>query len=38
MIELGGGIELEVFGSPSATLRDAIADLQPAIYAHAQGK
>ena len=38
MIDLGGGIELEVFGSPSAALREAIADLQPAIYAHAQGK
>jgi len=38
MVELGGGIELEVFGSPSATLRDAIADLQPTVYAHVQGK
>jgi quinol monooxygenase YgiN len=38
MIDLGGGLELEVFGSPSAALRQAIAELQPAIYAHVQGK
>jgi len=38
MVELGGGLELEVFGSPSAPLREAIDDLQPVVYAHAQGK
>jgi quinol monooxygenase YgiN len=38
MVELGGGIELEVFGSPSAALLEAIADLRPAVYAYSHGK
>jgi quinol monooxygenase YgiN len=38
LVELGGGLELEVFGDPSPELRDAIAAFQPRIYAYAQGK
>jgi len=38
LIESGGGLELDVFGEPSATLREAIASFQPVIYSYAQGK
>jgi quinol monooxygenase YgiN len=38
LIELGGGLELEVFGEPSAPLREAIAGFQPRIYRYSQGK
>lgn len=38
IIELGGGIEVEVFGSPSEALRQAISAMQPNIYSYFQGK
>ena len=38
LIELGGGLELEVFGEPSATLRDATAAFDPVVYSYLQGK
>jgi hypothetical protein len=38
LVELGGGLELDVFGAPSATVRDAIAAFQPRIYNYSQGK
>jgi hypothetical protein len=38
LVELGGGLELEVFGEPSAALRDAVAAFQPRIYRYRQGK
>ena len=38
LIELGGGLKLEVFGEPSAKLRDAIAAFEPTIYSFVQGK
>jgi hypothetical protein len=38
LIEVGGGIEIEVFGDPSDTLLEATAALQPTIYSYFQGK
>lgn len=38
LIELGGGLKLEVFGEPSAALREVIAAFQPPIYSYVQGK
>lgn len=38
LVELGGGLELELFGEPSAALRDAVAPFQPRIYSYGQGK
>ena len=38
IIEVGGGIEIEVFGNPSDALLDATAALQPTIYSYFQGK
>ena len=38
LIELGGGIRIECFGSPSQTLLTAAAALQPVVYSHLQGK
>ena len=38
LIEVGGGIEIEVFGDPSDALLEAAAALQPTIYAFFQGK
>ena len=38
LVELGGGLDLEVFGEPSAALRDAIAPFEPRIYGYRQGK
>ena len=38
MIELGGGVEVEVFGSPSESLRQAISAMQPDVYTFFQGK
>jgi quinol monooxygenase YgiN len=38
LIELGGGLELKVFGSPSAQLLEAAAALQPSVYPFFQGK
>ncbi len=38
LIELGGGLEPEGFGSPSAALAEAIAPFNPTMYGHFQGK
>jgi hypothetical protein len=38
LVELGGGLELEVFGEPSATLREATASFEPLVYSYVQGK
>ncbi len=38
IVELGGGLELEVFGSPSAELMQAAASLQPSVYSYVQGE
>jgi len=38
MIELGGGVEVEVFGNPSEALRQATAAMQPNVYTFFQGK
>jgi quinol monooxygenase YgiN len=37
-IELGGGLEGDVYGSPSAELAEAIAPFNPTVYGHFQGK
>src|SRR6478609_11066403 len=38
LVELGGGLELDLFGEPSAELRAAVAAFQPRIYSYSQGK
>jgi len=38
LVELGGGLELEVFGEPTPALRDATAALQPRTHSYFQGK
>lgn len=38
LIPLGGGIELELFGSPSEQLRDALAAMNPTVFTYLQGK
>jgi quinol monooxygenase YgiN len=38
LVELGGGLELEVFGEPSPALRDAVAAFQPRIFSYSQSK
>ena len=38
LIELGGGLELELYGAPSTALHDAVAAFQPRIYSYSQGK
>ena len=38
MVELGGGLEAKVFGSPSPELVEALAPFEPAMYSHFQGK
>ena len=38
MVELGGGLEVEVFGSPSAELAEALAPFNPTLYSRFQGK
>ena len=38
LVELGGGLELDVFGAPSAAVRDALGSFQPRIYSYSQGK
>jgi quinol monooxygenase YgiN len=38
LVELGGGLELEMFGEPSVALLDAVAPFQPRIYRHHQSK
>ena len=36
--ELGGGLEIEAFGTPSAELLEAAAALAPTVYRFYQGK
>jgi quinol monooxygenase YgiN len=38
LFELGGGLRLELFGSPSEELRSALVALDPPVYTFAQGK
>ena len=38
LVELGGGLEVEAFGSPSAQLMEAAAAFQPSVYPYFQGK
>jgi Antibiotic biosynthesis monooxygenase len=38
VIEVGGGIEIEVFGDPSDALLEATEGLQPTVYSYFQGK
>jgi hypothetical protein len=38
MTELGGGVQIELFGSPSKALVEALEAVQPAIYSYFQGK
>ncbi len=38
LVELGGGLELEMFGEPSAALREAVAAFGPRTYRFSQGK
>jgi quinol monooxygenase YgiN len=36
--ELGGGLEIEVFGDPSAELLEAAAVFKPTVYRYFQGR
>ena len=38
LIELGGGLEVECFGTPSAALMEAAASMRPTVYSFLQGK
>ena len=38
IIEVGGGIEIEVFGDPSDALLEATAAMHPTVYSYFQGK
>jgi len=38
VVELGGGLELELFGSPSTQLLQALEAFSPACYSYFQGK
>ena len=38
LVELGGGLELDLFGAPFVGLCDAVAAFQPRIYRYGQGK
>jgi hypothetical protein len=38
IVEVGGGMEIEVFGDPSDTLLAATAALHPTMYSYFQGK
>lgn len=38
IVDLGGGIEVEIFGNPSETLLQAAAAMQPTVYSYFQGK
>lgn len=38
LLEVGGGCEFEVFGSPSAQLLEAGAALGPSVFSYFQGK
>ncbi len=38
VVELGGGLEIEIYGSPSEQLLQAIEAFSPACYSYFQGK
>ena len=38
VVQLGGGLELEMFGSPSAQLVQALEAFSPTCYSYFQGK
>lgn len=38
LVELGGGLSLDVFGEPSAALLDVLGPFEPRVYAYSQGK
>lgn len=38
LVELGGGIEAEIFGTPSPQLVEAVEAAQPTYYSYFQGK
>jgi quinol monooxygenase YgiN len=38
LVELGGGLELELYGEPSTALLDAVAVFEPRIYTYRHGK
>ena len=38
LIELGGGLEIEIFGSPSEQLVQALEAFRPTYYSYFQGK
>ena len=38
VVELGGGLEIEMFGSPSAQLVQALGPFNPTCYPYYQGK
>jgi quinol monooxygenase YgiN len=38
LVELGGGLKLEIFGSPTAELLEAVADAGPIVYSFVEGK
>ena len=38
LVELGGGLEANVFGHPAAELAEAIAPFNPTLYGHFDGK
>ena len=38
LVELGGGVRIELFGNPSPELRAALVAFDPPVYAFAQGK
>ena len=38
LFELGGSLEVEMFGNPSPALAEALAAFNPAIYSYLLGK
>jgi hypothetical protein len=38
VVQLGGGLEIEIFGSPSAQLLQALETFSPTCYPYFQGK
>lgn len=38
VVELGGGIEIEIFGSPSEQFVQAVETFRPTYYSYFQGK
>jgi hypothetical protein len=38
MVELGGGLELDIFGAPSKAVSEALAAMNPNMYEYSQGK